>query len=196
MSDENVLDIIKDDGLFVYINKEDATPANLIGLKQYLAPTPAKKIKDIKDGVIYRILSMPNRKTGISFLCLRRSANAPKLNKAVLRRAILSLRTPTVAEVARIVDCPYVTTQRYIDKYNLKPLIERVRTQAIDFVEDKLVALAQEGNVPAIKLYLEAKGKDRGYGGGEKAVNTDLSVKIVFEDPKEISKVSFDKQND
>lgn len=172
-----MIDIIREDDKYVYIHGNDSNPENLIDLKKY-CKLYDKWIWDIDADSRKLITITPN--VGHTLIPPRK----PQFSRAEIRRAILSCDKPTTVTLGRALGVSTVTAHKYVERYDLQPLMDTVRIESIDKVENKLIQLAEEGNVRAIKLFLEAQAKNRGYGTNQPVIDTNVNVKLVFEDPE------------
>ena len=172
--------IHKEDDKFVYINRDETTPDNLVELKTYLA-TNGKGLKNLNDDKELRIQDTLNIGLNVRVRYAR-----PVLTKGMIISAIRACDVPTVANIAKACGFKYETVRKRIDRYELWGLIEQIRIESIDQVEDKLLSLAKDGDVRAIKLYLEARAKSRGYGAAKDIPKQDVNVKITFDTPSEV----------
>jgi len=169
--------IIKEDDEYLYINASEATQDGLVWLKDHCKAI-GKKLWDLESDSRKYITYCPN-----SHYFLR-SPTQLRHSKAEVRRAILIADKPSALTIGKALGVSTFTANRYIEKYNLRPLMDKVRMDTIDKVENKLVQVAlDEGDVRAMKLYLDAHAKDRGYGGNKPTVDANINVKLVFEDP-------------
>jgi len=69
-----------------------------------------------------------------------------------------------VSKAADILGCHVSTVYTYISKYAaVKDALEATREKRHDFVENKLIAAIDAGNVTAMIFYLKTQAKSRGY---------------------------------
>ena len=69
-----------------------------------------------------------------------------------------------VSKAADILGCHVSTVYTYIEKYAaVKDALEATREKRHDFVENKLIAAIDAGNVTAMIFYLKTQAKHRGY---------------------------------
>lgn len=69
-----------------------------------------------------------------------------------------------VSKAADLLGCHVTTVYNYIDRYDaVKAAVEATREKRHDFVENKLIAAIDAGNVTAMIFYLKTQAKSRGY---------------------------------
>jgi hypothetical protein len=69
-----------------------------------------------------------------------------------------------VTVAAEKLGCHRATVQRYINDFStVQDALKDAREKRHDFVESKLMAAINEGNITAIIFYLKTQCKDRGY---------------------------------
>jgi hypothetical protein len=69
-----------------------------------------------------------------------------------------------ITVAAEALGCHRSTVQRYVNEYaTVQDALEDAREKRHDFVENKLMAAINDGNVTAMIFYLKTQCKDRGY---------------------------------
>jgi len=53
--------------------------------------------------------------------------------------------------------------EEWLENIFFSKRVEQINQTSIDYVENQLMRLIQEGNISAITFYLKTKGKERGY---------------------------------
>lgn len=84
------------------------------------------------------------------------------MKKTDLEKAILD-HNGNVSNVAKQFGVVRGTVLNYIDRYDLRPVLEEARDKRVDFVESALDNLIKEGNPAAIIFFLKTQGRKRGY---------------------------------
>ncbi len=76
----------------------------------------------------------------------------------------IEMTNGNMTEAAKLLNTTRPILQRKVDNSpNLQRHLKNIVEQKLDYTEDKLYALAQEGNVTAVTFLLRTKGKERGY---------------------------------
>lgn len=174
-----MINFIKEDENYLYVNKSESTPENLKGVSEYCKEVN-KKLIDLENNEHVYISKHPKTR----HLFLKPSKKA-RFNKSEVKQVVIDNNITNATQLKKALKVSITTAITYIEKYNLKPIMDKIRIETIDVVEDKLYTLAKNGDVKAIKMYLEAKAKDRGYGNNQNTVDANVNVKLVFEDIKE-----------
>lgn len=167
--------IHKETDTHLYIRKSEGSAPFWKDLSVY-AKAIGKKIWDMDEDVESFILKNP--KHGYGLVRKRRI----RISKEELEYTINHTLEPSQHKLARILGIHRNTISRLINKYNLQPLIDAQLLYTIEQVENKLITMAKDGDIKAIKLFLEAKAKKQGYGAGNAIPDANLNVKLVFLD--------------
>jgi hypothetical protein len=65
--------------------------------------------------------------------------------------------------VAKKLHCDWMTAKKYVDKYDLQPLIDAENERLNDVTEMKLMENINKGDTASIIFRLKTRAKDRGY---------------------------------
>ena len=89
-----------------------------------------------------------------------------------------------ITRAARILGCSPQTISKQIKaSVVLQEIVFGQESWRLDFVESKLMQACSKGNISAIKYYLNAKGRERGYGFQRQGPSTTTPIIINVECP-------------
>lgn len=171
-----VIPIIKQEEGFLYINRTDCSPTNLIALQDRVKAEELTLMDAVTNEKL-RIRFTPNAGLTIGVFGKRRMVSADEIIKIIKK---MSFPTPT--KIANVLGIRYNAIKKYMELYKLYPAMEEQRKQSVEMIEDTLVSLAKDGNLKAIETFLSANYPEK-YGKTRTAVTSDISVKIQFDEP-------------
>ncbi|MEM4626456.1 MAG: hypothetical protein QXF70_03470 [Candidatus Bilamarchaeaceae archaeon] len=94
-----------------------------------------------------------------------------KINKTKVLQAIPGSRG-IIALIAKRINASWTGTKEFIkNNPDVMEVYNDELNKTIDFVEDRMFNLIEDGNEGLIKYYLSKKAKDRGYGDDKKELD-------------------------
>lgn len=83
------------------------------------------------------------------------------------------------AAAKRLGCCRWTVSSRINENATVREAYRQIVEDRVDTAESKLMELVGNGDLRAIMYFLDAKGKQRGYGGGEPRTVLDMDIPDV-----------------
>lgn len=175
----NFVGVIDESDDFMVVDVSKVDPSEMPQLEDYCRQNDVLLTNEDMEELIF--VTVPN----VEHRVLRRkTTKKPKVTKKLLKEAISKCQDPTLTNIGKALGVGYDTVRKYVNRWDLQPLIDQQRQQSVDVVESALYKAATSGDMKAIKLFLENYGKNRGYGQVEdKPAKLDLNIQIVDTPP-------------